>query len=346
MKHVFTHLALLCLFLSATIRTNAQQDPHFTQYMHNKLFMNPAYAGMKHALCFTGIMRDQWSGFDGAPKSGVFAADLFLEDYGGFGATIMYDQLGFERNMSYRLAYSYHLEEIFGGTLGIGIDAGGASKTLGPTGSQSWVATTNWTMDPTVPPQMKTSKLDIGAGVWYERDNMWFGISSSHLNGGAFNDGIAVVGNQPHPMLYQVAHHYWITAGYKFNTRAWMIQPSFLVKSDATVTSCDLSVTATYNDLFWIGANYRVKDAICPMIGFNWITENKTDQKGRRSIVAKRKTQEQRYNVMRIGFAYDYTTSKLNQYNNGTFELFLSYCLPWTPATSRHGDVRIFDKPE
>jgi hypothetical protein len=145
-----------------------------------------------------------------------------------------------------------------------------------------------------------------------------------------------------HSAIYSVARHYWITGGYIFKLRTWSIQPSFLVKSDAVVTSFDLNCTATFNDRIWLGASYRYKDAICPMVGFNWISERK--EKGmRESVLAKRRTQEQDYRVMRIGFAYDYTTSRLGGYNNGTFELFVSYCLPWTPATSRHGDVRNFE---
>jgi type IX secretion system PorP/SprF family membrane protein len=343
MKHVFTHLAFLCLF--GSVNVFAQQDPHFSQYMHNKLFMNPAYAGIKHALCFSGIMREQWSGFEGAPRSGVFSADIYSENLrGGVGLNVMYDQLGFEKNMAYRLSYSFHIEEILGGTLAIGLEAGLSSKTLGPTGSQSWVASTNWQNDPVVPNRLQATKGDFAAGLWYQREEFWFGLSASHINGGKFTGSPTVISAPlpvSHSAIYDVAQHYWITGGYNYQTRLWTIQPSFVVKSDAIVTSIDLNCIATYNDLVWFGASYRYKDAICPMIGFNWVAENKVKTK-RKSILADRRTQEQDYRVMRIGFAYDYTTSQLGGYNNGTFELFLSYCLPWVPATSRHGDVRNF----
>lgn len=347
MKHIFTHLAFLCLFGSISVGVSAQQDPHFSQYMYNKLFMNPAYAGMKHAICFTGLVRNQWQGFDGAPKSGTFSADFYAEQLrGGIGLNVLYDQLGFERNFAYRVNYSFHLEQVLGGTLGLGVEAGRTQKTLGPTGSDQWIATTSWQNDPSVPPQMKTGKMDFGAGIWFEREDMWFGISSTHLNGGAFNDGTVTVANIQHPILYNVAHHYFITGGYSYPMRDWKLQPSFIVKSDAVATSLDLNFTALYNDLVWFGVTYRHKDAVCPMVGFNWVTgKNTAGNNGRDSYDGRLGGGGGRNSVQmfRIGFAYDYTISDLNKYNNGTFELFVNYCIPWSRPVGGGGDVRIFE---
>lgn len=354
MKHLFTHLAFLCLFGSAF----AQQDPHFSQYMHNKLFMNPAYAGMKHGICFSLIARNQWAGFDGAPKSGVLSGDIYLEKLsGGLGFNLMYDKLGFEQNAAYQLAYSFHRDRILGGTIGFGVSFGAVTKIVGPTGSQSWVATTSWQTDPSVPPQMKTSNFDCGLGVWYERENIWFGISSSHLTEGKFNAGTVLVQTAnsapvPHNLMYDITRHFWITGGYNYQMRSWTLKPSFLLKTDAVVTSFDLNCIASMNNGFWIGASWRVKDALCPMIGFEWLQLSKQYNKNRQYQVGldpeyhdHAKPSRSKYSTCRVGFAYDYTTSRLNNYNNGTFEIFLNYCMPWEPPHGGGGDVRIFDKP-
>ncbi|MBI3512322.1 MAG: type IX secretion system membrane protein PorP/SprF [Bacteroidetes bacterium] len=317
----------------------AQQDPQFSQFMYNKLFMNPGYAGMRQALCATAIYRNQWNGFDGAPNSGVFSADVFLPQiHGGAGINVMYDKLGFENNMGYRLDYSFH-QSLGGGVLGIGVELGAFSKRLGPTGSQQWVATTNWMTDQSIPPAIKKTVFDAGFGLWYARQNIWFGISSTHLPAGKIDDGsstISVPANTPptitHTLLFQMARHYFITGGYNWDLGDWSIRPSFLVKSDATITSFDLNVIAMYNQRFWAGASYRFQDAICPMIGFQMPTSKSTPN-------------GMPDGGMKIGFAYDYTTSNLKNYNNGTFELFINYCVPITMPVHRqgHGDVRIFD---
>jgi type IX secretion system PorP/SprF family membrane protein len=325
MKKILTLLAFMLLSFTAF----SQQDPQFSQFMHNKLFMNPGYAGMKHALCATGIFRNQWNGFAGAPNSGVLSADMWMPRWGGgVGLNVMFDKLGFESNVAVRGCYSFHVN-IGEGRLGIGAELGMFSKRIGPTGSDQWIATTNWTNDVTIPPQMKKTVFDMGLGLWYERRNIWFGISSTHLPAQLADNGLsAPTGNPPlaHNRKYQFARHYFITGGINlFEGNTWEIRPSFLVKSDATITSFDLNAIALYDQRFWFGVSYRWQDAVCPMIGF------------------------QRVNAqgggMKMGFAYDYTTSKLNSYSNGTFEIFLNYCIPINidVKCTRYFDVRLFD---
>ncbi len=326
MKKILTIIA----FALGSTAAFSQQDPQFSQFMYNKLFMNPGYAGMRQALCFTAIARQQWSGFDGAPQSGVFSADAFLPQiHGGVGLNIMYDKLGFENNMGYRVNYSFHLNNVGGGTLGIGVELGAFSKRLGPGSGQNWLATTTWQNDQSIPPQLKKTIFDLGFGLWYQRQNLWFGLSSTHLPAGK----MAGEASNNAPLSYQVARHYFITGGYNIPLNSWELRPSFLVKSDATITSFDLNVTALFNERFWFGASYRFQDAIVPMIGFM------IDPSG------KATSNEQPGGGLKVGFAYDYTLSNLKNYNNGSFELMINYCLPlaFPPKRTGHGDVRIFD---
>ncbi len=323
MKKIFTLFA----FAFASTLAIAQQDPHFSQYMNNKLFMNPAYAGMRKALCFSAIYRNQWNAFDGAPNSGVLSADICLPKNGGVGLNLMFDKLGFENNISFRGNYSFHIPVFDGGKLGLGLEFGGFSKRLGPTGNQQWQSTTNWQADAAIPTQIHTTVLDMGFGLWYQDKKMWFGISSSHINGKKIDDGTALVGTTSHNLIFQMARHYFITGGMKIiETPNWEIKPSFLLKTDGIITSAELSILAVYNKRFWFGSSYRYKDAICPMIGILIPTSSTNPDLG-----------------LKLGFAYDYTTSNLHNYNNGSFEVFLNYCMPYTWREGRHGDPRIFN---
>ena len=47
----------------------AQQDEQSSMYMFNPLQFNPAYAGSRGDLNVVGIIRSQWVGMNGAPKS-------------------------------------------------------------------------------------------------------------------------------------------------------------------------------------------------------------------------------------------------------------------------------------
>ena len=65
-------LTALLLFLTS-INVNAQQSPHYTQYMYNMNVINPAYAGSKDNMAGSFMYRQQWVGLEGAPKTATFS---------------------------------------------------------------------------------------------------------------------------------------------------------------------------------------------------------------------------------------------------------------------------------
>ena len=48
------------IILMAFLDANAQQDPHYTQYMYNMNVINPAYAGSKESISGGLLYRQQW----------------------------------------------------------------------------------------------------------------------------------------------------------------------------------------------------------------------------------------------------------------------------------------------
>jgi len=72
-----------------------QQEPQFTQFFDNKLFVNPAYAGSRELLNVTGIHREQWMGFSGRPVSSTLSIHSPLKyESVGVGMTFVHDQAG------------------------------------------------------------------------------------------------------------------------------------------------------------------------------------------------------------------------------------------------------------
>jgi len=318
----------------------AQQDPQFTQYMFNRMFDNPGYTGANKALCATVIGRQQWSGFDGAPNTYGVTVDYALgaQKNHGVGINLMFDQLGFETTNAYRANYAFHLP-LMGGQadLGIGINIGAISKTVGPTGSSSWLATQTWQNDPSIPPLLKKTTYDAGLGVYFSTQKLYFGISSTHLAANTIDNGTAqvtppppAVQTVPHKMIYALARHYFVMGGYDWDidgSREWILRPSFLVKSDASITQFDLNVNMLMKERVWAGVSYRMQDAIAPIIGYQQPFTTKYGE-----------------SWLKIGLSYDVTTSALKSYNNGTYEAVLNYCHPLgiKPKIEGHEDVRNF----
>ena len=70
-KHFLTTLLFIGILSTGLF---AQQDAQYTQYMYNLSVINPAYAGSKETMNIGLLHRNQWTGFDGAPKT----SSLFL----------------------------------------------------------------------------------------------------------------------------------------------------------------------------------------------------------------------------------------------------------------------------
>lgn len=126
---------------------------------------------------------------------------------------------------------------------------------------------------------------------------MYVGLSATHLSEGDLKD-----------MNYKVARHYYLMAGYTTDISSNIdIEPSILVKTDAAATTFDLNVRAIYKDFVWLGATFRLDDAIAPMAGLHYQFPD-----GRNSI--------------KVGYAYDITTSEIKNHSTGTNEIMLNFC--------------------
>lgn len=119
------------IFLTlASFGVKAQQFPVIGQYMFNKLFINPAYAGTNESFNANFIVRKQWlagtSGqFEGAPTTTVLNMDAPIQKQrAGLGGTIYYDQLGVMSETFVALNYSYRLPLSSEVTLAMGLRGG------------------------------------------------------------------------------------------------------------------------------------------------------------------------------------------------------------------------------
>ncbi len=275
----------------------AQQDPQYTQFMFDRLSVNSGVAGTSGNICATALLRQQWSGFDGAPKTGLINVQGPINKINsGIGMSVYFDQLGQQKGTIARLHYAYLFKPGGGtGTLGVGLYAGLSSRSLG----NQWVSVDPVTDDDAIPDNgTSASGFDMGAGIYYTNQKLWAGISSTQL---------------PEAELKNVSiknkRHYYIQAGYKHDLSADLaLLPSVMIKSDGTSTQFDLNVTGMYKQMVWLGVSYRTEDAIAPMLGYQMATGK--DKKS----------------MFKIGYSYDVTTSELKNYSSGSHEVMLNYC--------------------
>jgi len=323
MNKFFTTLTVALAAITSV--SFAQQDPQFTQFMHNKLIYNPGYAGTSEAICANVLYRQQWVNFPGAPKTGLLSFDMPIGQLPlAIGLNVMSDQIGFAKTTFARLALAWNFRPGGGpGVLGIGIDGGILQQSF----NGVWITPDgNNVQDNSIPAYTSgtgtnvatnagLNKLtyDLGFGAFYSIANtMYVGISSTHL---AAQDIVA-----SDSVKYALARHYYIVGGFTFNlTQEHAIQPNIKVKSDASSTQLDVNLTYIWNKTLSVGVSYRMQDAIAPMIGYRFFKDKS----------------------LRLGYSYDLTMSKIKGFSSGTHEISAGYCFkvkgPKKFTTSQNG---------
>ncbi|MEI6679527.1 MAG: type IX secretion system membrane protein PorP/SprF [Mariniphaga sp.] len=307
-------ILILLIIIICGFATHAQQDPQFSQNRFNQLSVNPGFAGSTGLINMSLLNRYQWVGFPGAPVTTVFNADASFHLIGssdGIGLSVINDVIGFEKNVSVGLNYSWRTQ-LGNGRLGSGISLGLMNKNLnfdmtGMDGSDLINQS-----DPALPKGKVSGVLaDLGIGLYYQHKDYELGISARHLN-------------QPTLSFdesgkYSLRRHYYLSGIYTFQMADERLQalPSFFLKTDATTWQADINMTVQYDKRLWGGIGYRPGDAIIINMG------------------------AELWNGIKFGYSYDMSTSAMSRYNAGSHEFFLAYSvLLYKKRTHQYKSVR------
>ncbi|GAA4352062.1 type IX secretion system membrane protein PorP/SprF [Hymenobacter saemangeumensis] len=310
-----TLLATL-LFTAAAGSALAQQQPQFTHYGFNGMYLNPAYAGIKDQGEINLLGRYQYLNYSGtldeggSPRTGLFNVSLpVLALNGGVGLSVYYDQVGMSKMTNTALSYSQHVK-LGSGKLGIGLQG---TFTYLSKGSYRFIDAN----DPNIPRDGSDQKFDAGAGIWYESPTFYGGISMNNLlrSEYAFQSERGGVTSK-----YLGENHAYITAGYNIEaSSSVVITPMVLVKTvlpgkfsssskfdNAKNYSYEGGIRATFNDRFWGGLNYRYQESVSGLLGASFAKDN----------------------AIRIGYAFDFIAFDQDARALSSHEIMLSYRLP------------------
>jgi len=293
---------ILALCLLTFIDTHGQQDPQYTQYMYNMNVLNPAYAGSKETLSIGVLGRVQWVNIDGAPKTLTLSANAPISDKVGVGISIISDNIGPVKEQNLFADFSYTLQTSDQGRFAFGLKGGITLHNLDALG-----LTTVDTEVQNLTDLQNRAIPNFGAGVFYYTDKFYAGLSlPNFLEVRHFEEGNGV---------FEASEkvHYFLTSGYVFDlSENLKFKPSFLAKAaPGAPLSLDLSANFLMNERLELGVSYRWDDSISGLINLG-VTKD-----------------------FRIGYAYDFTTSNLGNFNSGSHEVFLL----WDLDFSRDGVV-------
>lgn len=281
--------AILLFFIP--ILTSAQFEvPRLSQYLNNGLSNNPAYAGSRDALSFSGVHRSLYTGFEGNPtgfmaalhtplKKGNVALGLTVENksYPGYANTGVYGHYAFRTWLG-------------GVRLSMGLRAGvynyklNYSDLLLKDGTDA-----AFNADHGFAP-------NFGAGVYLYNNKFFAGLSVPYfLN---LPDSSGSIG------FDTGSYRYLMTGGYLFD-----ISDNFKLKASSmieySISRIDVQGGLNFilfGDKLWLGELYRYTSrTLTSMIEF------------------------QVSRPLRIGLAYDYSFTNLSRVSNGSFEVMFRY---------------------
>ncbi|PKO97658.1 MAG: hypothetical protein CVU14_10160, partial [Bacteroidetes bacterium HGW-Bacteroidetes-9] len=168
---------ILGLFL-ATISVEAQRDALYSQFMFNRLVINPGYSGSRDMLTMTLLNRYQMVGFgQGTPRTLTFSAHTPLRNEKvGLGFYVYADQTGPFTDVGFMGNYAYRVR-LFRGTLSMGLQAGFNQVNV------DWDAVEMRDGDDPVILSRPKNKLqpDANFGVYYYTKLYYLGVSSKQL---------------------------------------------------------------------------------------------------------------------------------------------------------------------
>ncbi len=292
LKHMnrINYIFAFIILTGFSLQSKAQQDPHFTQYFDNPLFVNPAYAGSTGMLSATSIHREQWVGFEGRPSSTTLSlhSPLSYESV-GLGITAVRDVIGPVSQTMFYGDFSYSLKLTKKSKLAFGLKAG-----FNLINTETSSLNTTQIGDVNLMNNMRNRiNPNFGFGMYYHSPTFFAGISTPRLIEQSI-DG--TTSNK------EKRHYFAIVGAVIPVSKDWKIRPTSQIKATiGAPISIDLSLAGIYRDKLWFGSMYRLNAAFGVF------------------------TQFQITHQFRLGLASDFSTTKIRNFNVGTFEILLSY---------------------
>ena len=303
-------LLVICLF-NATSILHAQ-DPIFTQFYSNPVYLNPAFAGSNKCPRIVSNFRNQWPGFSGDFITTSLTYDQYVDKIrGGLGIILMSDQIAKtlkSNEASFVYSYHQHLSRKF--TLNFGIQGTYISKS---------VNRSNLTFGDMIHPRrgfvLSTQDIvnyapvdivDFSAGILGYTDKFYVGFATHHLTEPSFS---YISSNNTSSLNRRYTAHAGteisLNSKSLFSEEEKSLSPSVLFIKQGDFQQLNFGLYYKKGN-YVVGAWYREGDSFIVTMGMNT-------------------------KLLRIGYSYDLTTSQLGVYSGGSHEISIAlklYCAP------------------
>jgi type IX secretion system PorP/SprF family membrane protein len=288
-----TYSLLWVVFLGLLTNVVGQMQSTYTNFLLNEYYFNPAISGSRDVHTANMSYRNQWTGFEDAPVTvmGNFNGSVKNKGKHGYGVSVVSDRLGLMQNTGVYLNYAYHVKLGEKFKLGLGVQPGYVQYRI-----RLYDARIIDAGDAILTGNIYAANaVDVNSGIHLYSKKFFFMASVHQLLGQSieftsFNTNLK--------------KHFVGIIGYSFQNEKskWAFQPAVLVRHVGPFpTQWNAMLKATFDNKYWGGLVYRSNDAAAVCAGIRL---------------------KDRYTV---GYAFDYSLSRISQYQNGTHEITLSF---------------------
>lgn len=305
-------LALACLFVTAS--QLKAQDPEFTQFYANPLYLNPALAGNKICPRINVNYRVQWPNIYGTYVTTGLSIDRLVHSVkGGVGLVVVQDRAaqGTLNTTGVGLIYAPVVPLSKKSSVSFAIQAGWWQKAVNWSKlsfgdmidpQNGFVQTTN-----EVPPvNARVGNFDLGAGMVYTSSYVFVGAAVHHI---LQQNESFLGGSSPLPRKYTVHAGGLIPLGNQHESESH-ISPNVMYRQQGDFKQLNLGM-------------YFKKDAI---VGGLWY-------RGNDSFIMLLGVEAGSF---RLGYSYDVTVSKLTNATAGSHEISLGYQFSCKPPSKKY----------
>ncbi len=295
-KNIFPRiikLSLALIFSLLPMLIHGQQDPQFTQYSYNPMTVNAGYTGSRGHTAILALHRSQWTGIEGAPRTITLSIDAPFKLFDGIGLSLIHDEIGPAQETYLDGNYAHTVRIGEGRNLGLGIKAG--ARMLSIDWSKGLFRDPEAAFNENVNSEIL---FTLGAGLFYYTDKSYLGLSVPNFMRNRHYDAI-----QESEATEDL--HFFLIGGYVFDLNPNLkFKPSFYAKHVAGgVLSADVSANFLLKEALTLGLSYRIDQSISGLLGFQVSPQ------------------------ISFGYAYDYNSGTLGNYESGSHEFFIRYQL-------------------
>jgi type IX secretion system PorP/SprF family membrane protein len=254
---VITGLLFLYMVWIMGHESNAQSRKYISQFSHVQSYLNPGMTGYDGSTV-RGFVRNQWAGWEGAPKTYFISAELDFSELGGsgelgknaIGINLLSDEYGAFRETELIISYGTRVQLSKQASLRLG-----AGVNINPIRLDGNSLNTEQANDPRVMQYLggfaNMNMVDFNLGMSLTHPNYYVSYGVHNVNKGSISSGDVFMDRKPMVNIVQAGYRNRVT-----DQLAIIANGMYRTQEDLPA-NVELNLKFLFYDRVWLGGGHR-----------------------------------------------------------------------------------------